>query len=359
MNTNLEDHYLDVSEMNKKELLGRQRSYSDYPEEKGELNVVVKRVKNITIPKNDAEIPAYKMSEIPRGLALIIEIEQYEQDVQTKRHGSHVDVANLTKLFKELHFKTTHKQNLTILEFKKELKSLADNPENESADMMILVVLSHGREGQIITSDGRGVDTEEIYAQFNNVNCPKLKGKPKFFIVQACRGTDIDISAMPMDAEESVSLHDDREPQRRKRRIGVDTNHDSNPFPTMQGELAVASPTVEDMIIAYSTIPGYVSQRDHETGTWFIQALVETFMDKACDHELIDLLRLTSEYLSKFTNDRGEKQTCNIEMRHLYKKIYLKPGTRNDRRISDATLSPLMKRSHSTPPSSPKNHRKQ
>ena len=150
-----------------------------------------------------------------------------------------------------------------------------------------------------------------------------------------------------------------QEPQRRKRRIGVDTNHDSNPFPTMQGELAVASPTVEDMIIAYSTIPGYVSQRDHETGTWFIQALVETFMDKACDHELIDLLRLTSEYLSKFTNDRGEKQTCNIEMRHLYKKIYLKPGTRNDRRISDATLSPLMKRSHSTPPSSPKNHRKQ
>ena len=119
-------------------------------------------------------------------------------------------MANLTKLFKELHFKTTHKQNLTILEFKKELKNLADNPENESADMMILVVLSHGREGQIITSDGRGVDTEEIYAQFNNVNCPKLKGKPKFFIVQACRGTDIDISAMPMDAEESVSLHDDR-----------------------------------------------------------------------------------------------------------------------------------------------------
>lgn len=210
MNTNLEDQYLDVAEMNKKEVLGRQRSYSDYPEEKGELNVVVRRVKNLIIPKNDAEIPSYKMSEIPRGLALIIEIEQYEQDVQTKRHGSHVDVANLTKLFKELHFKTTHKQNLSILDFKKELKSLAENPENESADMMILVVLSHGREGQIITSDGRGVDTEEIYAQFNNVNCPKLKGKPKFFIVQACRGTDIDISAMPMDAEESFSLHDDR-----------------------------------------------------------------------------------------------------------------------------------------------------
>ena len=35
---------------------------------------------------------------------------------------------------------------------------------------------------------------------------------------------------------------------------------------------------------------------------------------------------MTSDYLSKFTNDDGEKQTCNVEMRHLYKRIYFKPG---------------------------------
>ena len=34
-------------------------------------------------------------------------------------------------------------------------------------------------------------------------------------------------------------------------------------------------PTWEDMIIAYSTIPGYASLRDHYNGTWFIQSLVE------------------------------------------------------------------------------------
>ena len=37
---------------------------------------------------------------------------------------------------------------------------------------------------------------------------------------------------------------------------------------------------------------------------------------------------MTSDYLSKFTNDDGEKQTCNVEMRHLYKRIYFKPGLR-------------------------------
>jgi hypothetical protein len=29
------------------------------------------------------------------------------------------------------------------------------------------------------------------------------------------------------------------------------------------------------MIIAYSSLPGYASVRDHEKGTWFIQSLVE------------------------------------------------------------------------------------
>ena len=80
------------------------------------------------------------------------------------------------------------------------------------------------------------------------------------------------------------------------------------------------------MIIAYSTIPGYASLRDHEKGTWFVQSLVEVFMSHAHDTELVDLLRMTSERLSHFTNEVGEKQTCNVEMRHLYKRIYFNPG---------------------------------
>ena len=80
------------------------------------------------------------------------------------------------------------------------------------------------------------------------------------------------------------------------------------------------------MIIAYSTIPGYASLRDHDRGTWFVQSLCEVFMSHAHDTELVDLLRMTSERLSQFTNESGEKQTCNVEMRHLYKRIYFNPG---------------------------------
>ena len=50
--------------------------------------------------------------------------------------------------------------------------------------MMILVILSHGREGHVFSSDYVRLSVENIYEKFNNLNCPRLKGKPKFFIIQ-------------------------------------------------------------------------------------------------------------------------------------------------------------------------------
>ena len=64
------------------------------------------------------------------------------------------------------------------------LHRCANNPFHEQADMFILVVLSHGRDGKIITSGGREFPIESLYEQFNNQMCPLLKGKPKFFIIQ-------------------------------------------------------------------------------------------------------------------------------------------------------------------------------
>jgi len=317
--------------------------------EKGEIDVVVKRVESTHIYDSDV-MPAYKMAAYPRGLALIIEIEEFVNNVEKPRIGSHVDTENLLKLFQQLHFKADHKKNLTRPQFLAVLREFANNQDHREMDMMILAVLSHGRDGQIIASDGLVVETEDIYAKFNNSNCPLLQGKPKFFIVQACRGDDTDVSF-----PENVEMFSDLTPKRNLKRQRGD--YDTVPIP-MYGELNTARPTWEDMIIAYSTIPGFTSQRDHQSGTWFIQALVETFMNHAHDRELIDLLRMTSDYLSKFTNADGEKQTCNVEMRHLYKRIYFKPGIKgkDGRRISmDASkMSPQsLRRSLSTPPSSP------
>ena len=47
---------------------------------------------------------------------------------------------------------------------------------------------SHGKDGVVYAADGQSINMEYIYEFFNNRNCPLLRGKPKFFIVQACRG---------------------------------------------------------------------------------------------------------------------------------------------------------------------------
>jgi len=310
-------------------------------------------------------MPEYKMMAYPRGLALIIEIEEFQNQIASRRHGSHVDILNLKKLFEQLHFKIDHHQNLNRMDFLKQLDIFAAAPEHRDADMMILVILSHGRDSAIIAADGRIIHTEDIYSRFNNSNCPALLGKPKFFIVQACRGEETDRSNM-MDYQEDELMHEsggngnELKVKRAKRRWDA---CDQDSIPITMEPLDQCRPTWEDMIIAYSTIPGYTSQRDPQEGTWFIQSLVEIFMNHSHEKELIDLLRMTSDYLSKFTNAYGDKQTCNVEMRHLYKRIYFNPGvalggTRSrQRRVSgtQTQMSPkaTRRRSFSTPPTSP------
>ena len=77
-----------------------------------------------------------------------------------------------------------HKKNLKRHEFDGELLAFANDPGHRESDMMILAILSHGREGNVFASDGTVIAIESIYEKFNNKNCPALQGKPKFFIIQ-------------------------------------------------------------------------------------------------------------------------------------------------------------------------------
>ena len=60
-------------------------------EERGRLNVVVKRASFKRVNSAiDSGMPCYKMDARPRGLALVIEIEEYVNDVKERRIGSEV-----------------------------------------------------------------------------------------------------------------------------------------------------------------------------------------------------------------------------------------------------------------------------
>lgn len=306
------------------------------PTEKGKLEVrVVPASFHRSNSIQSTAMPVYSMMRQPRGLAMIIDIETYDNDIQERRLGSHVDVSNLTQLLEGLQFTVSVQKDLSIRQFYKAITEFCNNKMHEECDMAVVAILSHGKDGVVYSADGQSINMEYIYEFFNNKNCPMLQGKPKFFIVQACRG-DLPDTGVFQETEISYSVN-----PKKRRAAGTDT--DALPSGPIVSDVSRARPTWEDMLIAYSTIPGYASIRDHENGTWFIQSLVEVFMNHAHDTELVDLLRMTSERLSQFTNEQGEKQTCNVEMRHLYKRIYFNPGLGR----------PILTRSLSTPPASP------
>jgi hypothetical protein len=51
---------------------------------------------------------------------------------------------------------------------------------------------------------------------------------------------------------------------------------------------------VSDILIGYSTLPGFKSNRDVYLGTWYIQAICEIFMEHACDTDVEDMLKMVS-----------------------------------------------------------------
>jgi hypothetical protein len=55
----------------------------------------------------------------------------------------------------------------------------------------MIIVLSHGVRGAIMTADEKEIAMDEIMAYFNRDNCPALVGKPKMFFIQACQGSKL------------------------------------------------------------------------------------------------------------------------------------------------------------------------
>lgn len=87
----------------------------------------------------------------------------------------------------------------TFQEMKKKIESFKNSRALANGDISVVMIMSHGTNKdnnnipvsgsftQIVTYDGKFLDTEEVVAEFSAENCPGMKGKPKIFIFQCCR----------------------------------------------------------------------------------------------------------------------------------------------------------------------------
>ena len=69
------------------------------------------------------------------------------------------------------------------------ITKFATRPEHWRLDSAIVVMMSHGMKETILGVDEKEVNVHELVGLLIK-EAPGLRGKPKIFILQACRGGD-------------------------------------------------------------------------------------------------------------------------------------------------------------------------
>jgi len=259
-------------------------------------------------PINQVPLEKERFFDISSGLALIISNEDFKKEFNPRAGGA-VDVEKLDKLFSDLGFAVTTAKNLKQKEIQKTVQRFK-NSITTNIDMVIISILSHGDNGNLVDIDGEELDIEEeIISQFYNTSCEVLVGKPKLFLLQYCRGDKRDMGKqVPTGAETRAS----RPP-------------DDIVLPSTK------IPGVTDVLIANSTVPGFVSNRNTRDGTWFVQCFEKVVREgikhKMDIRDMFDRMQeKMQEMESKNPNENineKRKQTFELVNRGFTKKLYL------------------------------------
>ncbi|CAL4088601.1 unnamed protein product [Meganyctiphanes norvegica] len=108
-------------------------------------------------------------------------------DPRNKRHGSESDSKNIMDTFKNLNHDVHIHTNCTLIETQAKFEELK---KNWTLNALIIIILSHGTDRYSFqTSDGSIMDLHKLRQMFGDKACPSLKGKPKIFLANFCRGT--------------------------------------------------------------------------------------------------------------------------------------------------------------------------
>ncbi|XP_078615877.1 caspase-3-like isoform X1 [Branchiostoma floridae x Branchiostoma japonicum] len=272
-------------------------------------------------PQTSDPTRVYTMRAKPRGRALIINNKTFSGRLNT-RSGTDVDCSNLKGLFQFLNFHVKVEDDKSAADIC-DLLLQYSRLDHGSYDSFILAVLSHGVEGQIYGTDERLLPVKKITEYFDNLHCKTLVGKPKLFFIQACRGDKLDRGIEQTDAAGADSPEPPATPTEEElvRRL-LEESMVVEETDAMRDTL----PTQSDMLLAYATVPGFVSWRNSMAGSWFIQALTEVLTQYAPEEDLLSMLTIVNDKVATRFQSAGKNKQMPAPVTMLRKKLFFNPG---------------------------------
>ncbi|XP_042878714.1 uncharacterized protein LOC122257485 [Penaeus japonicus] len=221
------------------------------------------------IPCTETQGPpeAYRNQSNPRGALLVANYSSFDSPDSKPRLGSEADAEHITELFRQIGYENTKTiVDATKQDTGKALLQFRDEKIHAEVDSLVVVFMSHGAEEYMCTTDGEIIYDQEVIEYFNDVNCPALKGKPKYFIFQHCRGKKEHI-VIANKVIDSKVIRKSSVPQKRSRR------------------------ELSDVYVCYSTLPGFVSYRYDVRGSPYIDRICRVFMEEAHRKEIDTLMK--------------------------------------------------------------------
>ncbi|XP_029602328.1 caspase-14 isoform X1 [Salmo trutta] len=199
----------------------------------------------------------------------------------------------------------------TAEEMKRAVSDFRDsiNGSKEDISCVFVVTTSHGNRDVIVGADNKRLLVKDIIEPFGDELCPKMKGKPKVFIIDACRGPRKDLG-VPLDSAADTTTSEEDEKTRTYRSSRV-------------------PPCINDMLVAYSSMTDYVSLMS-DLGSHMIVNIGEVFGSATEEEHVYDLLVKANAkmVMRSSSGDTTKKVVMTIEST-LKRLLYLgrKTGT--------------------------------
>ncbi|XP_051921149.1 caspase-2 isoform X2 [Hippocampus zosterae] len=232
-------------------------------------------------------LKSYVMTSSPRGLALVISNVTFDPLTTVDlypRKGGEVDEDVLRKLFTDLDYAVTVRRDLTAEEMRSCIETFSRRPEHRAVHSCVVCLLSHGVEGAVYGTDKQLLQLQWVFEAFDNVRCPLLQNKPKMFLIQACRGEELDSGVEQADGPGRTGS-----PSREER----DAGRGGPPAAGQGGDLGlprIKLPQRSDMICGFASLKGTAAMRNTKRGSWFIQELNSALRLHARDTHVADIL---------------------------------------------------------------------
>ncbi|XP_055537518.1 caspase-7-like [Wyeomyia smithii] len=255
----------------------------------------------------------YSLNGSQRGKVLIFnQVEFIDHEKYEERDGTKRDVERLYSTLPRLGFR---QEDIIVYEdySASNIERVAEKLENDKdlieSDCLMVVILTHGEEDDLLMAHDGSYHLYKFLDHFTPSALNSMAGKPKIFIIQACRGGKLD-----------------RGVQLRRKLLVTDSVQDRV---DSQSEI-FTYPDFADFLIVMSSHHGHKSFRN-EKGSWLIQELCNVI--ESCDlksSSIIDILIETNNAVSKrISNADGihdKKKQISSFYTTFTKQLYFTPS---------------------------------